>query len=84
MVKTPLDLRYVRHRVAYGLHDDWNPSFHVYPTAEQGWACFQCDNGNGRVAGRSIVDLGARLYGIDPRGDYPALLRRLGHELLSA
>jgi hypothetical protein len=65
-------------------HDDWNPSFHVYPTAEQGWACFQCDNGNGRVAGGSIVDLGARLYGMDPRRDYPALLRRLGHELLGS
>jgi hypothetical protein len=63
-------------------HEDWNPSFHVYKTAERGWACFQCDNGNGRVAGGSIVDLGARLYGMDPRREYPALLRRLGHELL--
>jgi hypothetical protein len=69
-------------KICCPFHEDWNPSFHVYPTADQGWACFQCDTGQGRVVGGSIVDLGARLYGMDPRREYPALLRRLAHDLL--
>jgi hypothetical protein len=65
-------------------HPDWNPSFHVYPTAEEGWTCFQCpDPPPGKeFVGGTVIDLGARLYGLDPRTEYPAILRRLARDLL--
>ena len=69
-------------KIACPFHEDWNPCFHVYPTPEQGWTCFQCDGDQGRLVGGTIIDLGARLYRMDPRREYPALLRRLAEELL--
>lgn len=57
-------------------HDDRTPSLHAYPTAEQGWTCFGCGLGG------TIVDLGAALYSIDPRGaGYHAIRERLEHDL---
>ena len=53
---TPLDLRCVRHPLAYGLHDDRTPSLHVYEDAARGWYCFGCGRGG------SIYDLAALLW----------------------
>jgi hypothetical protein len=65
-------------------HEDWNPSFHVYDSPERGWACYQCAAVQDVVIGGSIIDLGARLYGIAPAGaDYARLLRRRAAELLA-
>ncbi len=40
-------------------HADQDPSCHAY---ESGWYCFGCRRGG------SIIDLGAALYGLEPRG----------------
>ena len=57
-------------------HEDWNPSLHVYDD-DRGWYCFQCG------AGGSIIDLGARLYGLEPRGrGFHDIRRRLAADLL--
>ena len=57
-------------------HDDWNPSLHAYD-GDRGWFCFQCG------AGGSIIDLGARLYGIEPRGrGFHEIRRRLIADLV--
>ncbi len=54
------------------------PSLHAYPD-DRGWYCWPCQ------AGGTIIDLGARLYGIEPRGaGYHELRRRLAGELLDA
>ena len=64
-------------KIACPFHEDRHPSLHVYESAERGWTCYQCNTGG------SIVDLGARLYGLHHRGaDYPVLLRRIAEELL--
>jgi len=53
------------------------PSLHAYPTPEEGWTCF------GGCGGGSIIDLGALLYGIQPRGrGYHEVRRRLAAALL--
>ncbi len=58
-------------------HEDWNPSLHCYEGAG-GWYCFQCSRGG------SIIDLGAALWGLEPRGGgYFEIRRRLAVELLS-
>lgn len=49
-------------KVACFFHEDRTPSLHVYPTPEQGWACYGCGRGG------TIIDFGAALYGIEPRG----------------
>ena len=51
------------------------PSLEVYDTPERGWACFGdgCDS-----AGGTIIDFGAKLYGVEPRGaGYHEIRRRL-------
>ena len=63
-------------KVICPFHEDWIPSLHVYDD-DRGWFCFQCQSGG------SIVDLGARLYGITPRGrGYHNIRRRLADDLL--
>lgn len=57
-------------------HEDRTPSCHVYADAPAGWYCFGCGRGG------SLIDLGAELWGIDPRGrGYHDLRRRLAGEL---
>lgn len=57
-------------------HHETEPSLQAYP-ASRGWACFGCQRGG------TIVDLGAHLWGISPRGrGYWDLRRRLTDELL--
>lgn len=59
-------------------HDDRTPSLHVYDDPERGWACFgACDRGG------TIIDFGAALWEISPRGaGYHELRRRLAGALL--
>jgi CHC2 zinc finger len=53
------------------------PSLHVYPD-DRGWCCFGCERGG------SIIDFGAHLYGIGPRGGgYGEVRRRLASALLA-
>lgn len=53
------------------------PSLHVAED-DSGWYCFACDAGGG------IIDFGAGLYGIEPRGrNYHELRRRLTRDLLA-
>ena len=53
------------------------PSLHAYPTPEEGWTCFA------GCGGGTIIDLGALLYGIEPRGTgYHAIRHRLAEALL--
>ncbi len=55
------------------------PSLHAYASAEAGWWCYGCDRGG------TIIDFGAALYGIAPRGaSYGELRRRLAGDLLGA
>lgn len=55
------------------------PSLHAYPNPEAGWCCYGCDLGG------TIIDFGARLYGIEPRGSgFHEIRRRLAADLLSA
>jgi RepB DNA-primase N-terminal domain len=57
-------------------HEDRTPSCYVYPDAAAGWYCYGCGRGG------SLIDLGAELWGIDPRGrGYHDLRRRLAREL---
>lgn len=59
------------------LHEDRTPSCKVYPDAARGWHCFGCQRGG------TIIDLGAGLYGIAPRGaGFLELRRRLADALL--
>jgi hypothetical protein len=54
------------------------PSLHAYATPEEGWTCFA------GCGGGTIIDLGALLYGIEPRGaGYHEIRRRLLDALLS-
>ncbi len=57
-------------------HEDRTPSCYVYPEAEAGWYCYGCGRGG------SLVDFGAALWEVDPRGrGYHDLRRRLAGEL---
>lgn len=57
-------------------HEDRTPSCYVYPDAAAGWYCYGCGRGG------SLVDLGAHLWGVDPRGrGYHDLRQRLAREL---
>jgi RepB DNA-primase from phage plasmid/CHC2 zinc finger len=61
----------------HGGGDERTPSLHAY--ADGSWFCFGCD------AGGSIIDLGARLYGLEPRGrGFQEIRRRLAADLLGA
>jgi hypothetical protein len=56
--------------------EERTPSLRVYPSTEQGWHCFGCG------AAGTIIDLGARLWGIEPRGrGYHEIIERLEAEL---
>ena len=59
-------------------HDDRTPSLHVYDDPDRGWACFgACDRGG------TIIDFGAALWEISPRGaGYHEVRRRLAGALL--
>jgi DNA primase len=70
MVETPLDVRCVRHPAAYGLHEDRQPSLHVYDDPGRGWYCFGCARGG------SIYDFAALLFGRGTRGEDFIELRR--------
>lgn len=60
------------------LHDERTPSLHAYPD-DQGWWCYGCQRGG------TIIDLGAAIYGIAPRGrGYHDIRRRLASDLLGA
>lgn len=53
------------------------PSLHVYPD-HGGWACFACDRGG------TIIDFGAHLYALQPRGEgYHRIRQRLAADLLA-
>ncbi len=66
-------------KVACLFHDDRTPSLEVYAEPAGGWYCFGCDRGG------TIIDFGAALYGIEPRGPgYWEIRRRLEAELLPA
>ena len=55
------------------------PSLHAYAEAEAGWWCYSCDRGG------TLIDFGAALYGIEPRGrGYHEVRRRLAADLLGA
>jgi hypothetical protein len=57
-------------------HEDRTPSCYVYADAAAGWYCYGCGRGG------SLIDLGAALWGVDPRGrGYHDLRRRLAAEL---
>lgn len=66
-------------KVACPFHADSTPSLHAYDDPERGFTCFGC----GRAG--SIIDFGAALWGIEPRGaGYHEVRRRLEAELLPA
>lgn len=76
VVETSLDLHYVRHPVAYGLHTDGTPSLHVYLEPGRGWYCFGCGRGG------SVYDLAALLWQTPPRGQgFTELRQRLAAAL---
>jgi hypothetical protein len=54
VVETSLDLHYVRHPVAYGLHSDDTPSLQIYPSGT--FYCFGCRRGG------SIYDFASALW----------------------
>lgn len=63
-------------KIACPFHDDRTPSLHAYP-GDRGWSCFGCGRGG------TIIDLGAALYGIEPRGaGYHEIRRRVAADLL--
>ena len=63
-------------KVACPFHQDRTPSLHVY---QDGWYCFGCD------AGGSIIDFGAALYDLEPRGaGYREIRQRLERDLRRA
>lgn len=62
-------------KIACPFHDDSSPSLHVY---DDHWHCYGCDLGG------TIIDLGAALYKIEPRGrGYHDVRRRLAADLLA-
>ena len=65
------------HKALCPFHAEEEPSLHAYD-GSRGWFCFGCGRGG------SIVDLGAHLWGVEPRGrGYHELRRRLAAELLA-
>lgn len=55
-------------KISCPFHKDDTPSFHVYPTAEQGWTCFGCETTSGKRRGGDIYTLASLLYGIPASG----------------
>lgn len=69
-------VRDVAGKVPCPFHDDRTPSLHVYDDPERGWVCFGCG------AGGTIIDLGARLYDLEPRGaGYHQIRQRIETDL---
>ena len=65
-------------KVACPFHDDSTPSLHVYDDAESGWTCFGCGRGG------TIIDFGAALYNLEPRGQgFHEIRRRLDADLMA-
>jgi hypothetical protein len=66
------------HKILCPLHPETKPSFHVYPTAERGWACFGCPTSTGRPLGGDIYKLASLLWSIPTSGrDFIELRDRL-------
>lgn len=66
-------------KIACPFHDDQTPSLHIYPDPERGWSCYGCGRGG------TIIDLGAALYDIEPRGaGYHQIRERIEQELRGA
>jgi CHC2 zinc finger/Bifunctional DNA primase/polymerase, N-terminal len=66
-------------KVSCPFHEETEPSLHCYDDPDRGWYCFGCSTGG------SIIDFGARLYGIEPRGaGFHEIRRRLTYDLLGA
>ena len=64
-------------KVRCPFHDDHTPSLHAFDDPARGWACFGCDRGG------TIIDFGAALWEIEPRGaGYHEIRRRLAGALL--
>jgi hypothetical protein len=64
-------------KVLCPFHEDRTPSLHIYDDPGRGWICFGCGRGG------TIIDLGAELSGINPRGpDYGRLRSWLIERLL--
>jgi len=64
-------------KIACPFHDDSTPSLEVYDDPAGGFFCFGCERGG------TIIDFGAELYGIEPRGaGYHEVRRRLAADLL--
>ncbi len=64
-------------KIACPFHEDRTPSLHVYDDPDRGWACFGCGRGG------TLIDFGAALYGLEPRGrEYHEIRRRLAEDLL--
>lgn len=64
-------------KIACPFHEDRTPSLHLYPDPEHGWTCYGCGRGG------TIIDFGAALWGIEPRGaGFHELRHRLARELL--
>jgi hypothetical protein len=63
------------------LHQEKTPSFHVYPTPEQGWTCFGCPITNGKRRGGDIYTLASLLWDIPTHGDDFSVLRARLDEL---
>jgi hypothetical protein len=64
-------------KLACPFHVDRTPSLAVFDDPARGWYCFGCDRGG------TIIDFGAALWEIEPRGaGYHELRRRLAGALL--
>ena len=50
------------------LHEERTPSFHAYPTPQQGWACYGCPTPSGRLRGGDIYTLASYLWRIPTQG----------------
>jgi hypothetical protein len=55
-------------KIACPFHQDDKPSLHVYPTPEQGWACYGCKTPDGKPAGGDIYTFASLLWGIPSKG----------------
>jgi hypothetical protein len=62
----------------HGGGQERTPSLHAYPDPRRGWFCYGCDDGG------DIFTLGAKLYGLAVRRDFPEIRRRLAADLLRA